>query len=82
MQSQPAQESVQGICAALHELGAEAVASNVHHAVLVGQRRDGALWVFGAEGIIQKDEIGEAPSNGRRWLLERGKVGLGFLAES
>jgi hypothetical protein len=73
---------VQGVCAALHELGAEAVASDVHHAVLVGQRRDGALWVFGAERIIQEDEIGEAPSNGGRWLLEGGKVGLGLLAWS
>lgn len=80
MKSQAAQEALQRVGAPLHKFRAEAVAGDVHHAVLVGERRDGALWVFRKEGVVQEDKVCESPSDGCRWFLEGREVGLDLSA--
>jgi hypothetical protein len=54
---------VQGVCAPLREVRAEAVSTNILHLVLVGQRRDSALRVFFRELFPEEDEVGEAAAD-------------------
>jgi hypothetical protein len=62
--------------AALGEVWAKAVAAYVFHLMFVGQRRNGALWVFLNELFPEKDEVGEAAPDGELGALERLVVGL------
>lgn len=52
------------------EVRTEAVSTNILHLVLVGQWRDGALWVLFRELFPEEDEVGEAAADGEFGLLE------------
>jgi hypothetical protein len=67
---------VQAVRAALREVGPKAVTSDVGHFVFVGQRGDGALWVFAGEGLEEEDEVCEAAADGEGGALEGLEVGL------
>lgn len=61
---------------ALSKIGAEAVATNVFHLVLVGKGRYCAGGVFPVERFVEKDKIREAAANGEVGFLERFEVSL------
>lgn len=67
---------MQGVCAPLGEVRTEAVSTNVLHLVLVGQWRDGALWVFFRELFPEEDEVCKATADGEVRLLEGLIIGL------
>lgn len=58
------------------EVRTEAVSTNILHLVLVGQWRDGALWVLFRELFPEEDEVGEAAADREIRLLEGLVVGL------
>ena len=62
--------------ATLSEVGAEAVPTDVFHFVLIRERGDGGGGVFSAEGLVEKDEVGEAATDGEGGFLERFEVRL------
>lgn len=70
MECEATQEAVQAIGTAKGEVVAEAVAGDVHHRVLVWEGWHGALWVFIAEGFVEKDKVCEAAANGCLGFLE------------
>jgi hypothetical protein len=67
---------MQRVRSALREIRPKPVAADVLHLVLVGQRRDGALWVFFGELFPEEDEVCEAASDGELRALEGLVVGL------
>lgn len=76
MQGQSLDESMQRPCSPLHEINAEAVPPHVGHTVLLGQGRYCARWVFPIEGLSQKDEVCESPSDRKFRFLKGFEVGL------
>ena len=76
MQRQAFDESIQGVGAALREIGAESIAPHILHFMLVGQGRDSALWIFARKGFEEEDEVCEAAADGEGGSLEGLEVGL------
>lgn len=76
MQSYSLEEAVQRVRASLCEVRTEPVAAHILHLVLVGQRRDCALWVFFRELFPEENEVGEAAAGGKLGPLEGLVVGL------
>lgn len=76
MKSKTAQEALQRVGAPLHEFRAEPVPGDVHHAVLVGKRRNRTLRVFCVKGIIQEDKVRESPPDRCLRFLEGWEIGL------
>lgn len=58
------------------EVRTEAVASDVFHFVLVGQRGNGTLWILARELFVEEDEIGEAAADFTGGFGKRLEVGL------
>lgn len=58
------------------EVGPKAVAADVFHFMLVWEWWDRALWVFSAERLVEKNEIGETATDFDGGFLEGGEVGL------
>lgn len=52
------------------EVGAEAVATDVLHALLVRERRHSGSWVIFGELFPEEDEVGEAAADGGCFALE------------
>jgi hypothetical protein len=63
--------------AARGKVRAEAVAANILHLVLVGQRRNGTLRVLAREVFLEKDKVGEAAAQSRV-IVDKGlEIGVG-----
>ena len=77
MKSEAIEEAVQSVCAARGEVGAEAVAADVLHLVLVGERRHGTLRIFAREVLLQEDKVGEAAAHFGVVVDEGLEVGVG-----
>ena len=61
---------------------AEAIAADVGHVLLLWHGRHGALRVLFDEGLVEEDEVGEAPARGLMRGLEGLEVGLNRLSIS
>lgn len=70
VKSSARKEALEGVGAALGKICTKAVASDVFHALLVGERRYSASRVVFAECFGQEDEVGKAAADGRNGLLE------------
>ncbi len=79
MEAYAFEEAVKGMGAALSEIGAETVATDVFHLVLVWQGRDGVDGELCHEGFVKPDEVGKAAADFVVWFCKGGKVGLGGL---
>jgi len=64
MEGQPDQEALERMGAAGGKVRAEAIAADVLHALLIGQRRDGGGGVFFGELFVEEDEVCEATADG------------------
>ena len=64
------------MCTPCCEILPKAVASHVRHVMFVRERRNGALWVFFRQGLVEEDEICEASANRGVGGLEGFEVGL------
>lgn len=60
----------------------EAIAADVGHVLLLWHGRYGALRVLFDKGLVEEDEVGEAPARGLVRGLERLEVGLDGLLVS
>jgi hypothetical protein len=80
VERQADEEALEGVCAAGGKVGAEAVAADVLHALLVGQRGDGGGGKVAGELLVEEDEVGEASADGGGGALEGGEGGLSLLA--
>ena len=76
MQGETLEETLQGVGPTAGEVGAEAVAADIFHALLVGEGRDGTCRVVLGEGLREEEEIGEAATRGEGGFLEGGKCRL------
>ena len=79
MESYSREESLKGIGSTIHKVGSESIAADIFHFVFVGEGRNCTCWVFFGEGLVEKDEVGEASADGGGGLLEGGEVCLGLL---
>lgn len=70
MQSQARQKALERMGPLLSKVGAEAIAANVLHALLVGKGWDGTCWIVFAESIREENKIGETAPDGGDGLLE------------
>lgn len=68
---------MEGVGAALGEIGTEAVAADIFHFVLVREWGNGVVWELDGEGFVEPDEVGEAAADLRVRFREGGEVGLG-----
>lgn len=62
---------------ALGEVGAEAVAADVFHLMLVWKGRDGTAGVLSMQRFVKKDKIREAATNAQGGSLKGFEIGLG-----
>jgi hypothetical protein len=69
-------EAVEGMCAALGEVGTKAVAADVFHFVLVWERGNGVGGELLAKGFVEEDEIGEPAADTEGGFLKGGKIAL------
>lgn len=76
VEGQTDEEALQGVGAAGGEVGPEAVAADVLHALLVRQRGDGGGGVVAGELLEEEDKVGEAAADGGCFALEGGEGGL------
>lgn len=76
MQGESFQEAVQGVSSSMGKVRPKAIAADIFHFVLVGERRDGALRVFSAEDLVKKDEVGETATDFDGGFLEGGEIRL------
>lgn len=61
---------------ALGKIGAEAVAADIFHLMLVWKGRDGAAGVFPMQRFVKKDKIREAAAYTEGGLLKRFEISL------
>lgn len=61
---------MKGVGAALGEIGAKAVPTDIFHFVFVRERGDGGGGIFSAEGFVEKNKVGEAAADREGGLLE------------
>ena len=76
MERQTSNESVEGVGAALCEVGAEAVAAHVFHFVFVRERGDGMGGELLAKGLVEEDKVGEASADAEGGLFEGCEIAL------
>lgn len=76
VESEPRQKTLEAVSAAGSEVGAESVASDIFHSLLVGDRRNRTRYKIFAEGLVKEDKVCEAPAHSRHWFLKGGKGGL------
>lgn len=76
MQRHSLEEAVQRVRAPLGKVRAKPVSTHIFHLVLVGQWRDGALWVFLGKLFPEEDKVCKAAADAELWLLEGLEVGL------
>lgn len=67
---------MKGVGTALGEVGAEAVAADVFHLMLVWKGRDGAAEVFSMQRFVKKDKIREAAAYAEGGSLKGFEIGL------
>ena len=76
MQGNAFQEALQGVSSSVSKVRAKTVAADVFHFMFVWERRNGALRIFPAEGLVEEDEVGKTPTDFDGRFLKGGEVGL------
>lgn len=76
MQRQSFEEAMERMGTTLGEVGAEAVAADVFHLMLVWKGRDGATGVFSMQRFVKKDEIRKAAAYAEGGSLKGFEISL------
>lgn len=64
------EEALEAVGSSVGEVGAEAIAADVLHALLIRERRDSAGREVFRESLVEEDEVGEAAADSSYRLLE------------
>lgn len=68
---------MEGVCTSLREVRAKSITADIFHFVFVGQRGDGALWVFAGKLFVEEDEVCESAADFADRFGKALEVGLG-----